>query len=91
MAPGQIENNMNMNMNMHMNIELFMREFEDAQYTEEDYRHITDDIYEVLENHYRIISPRDMINQFGVNGSYRQVLREYANVVPLFELEEFGV
>ena len=85
----QIQNNGNIvDVVQIQNIELYMRQFEDAQYTEEDYRDITDDIYQVLQNHYNIISPEELINQVG---SYRQVLRQYAVIVPLFELEEFGV
>ena len=74
--------------NNQQQIQQFLQQYIDVGYTEERYRQHTEDIFEVLRNIYQIESPAVLVN--GLN-SYRAVLVRYANDIPLFELEAFGL
>jgi hypothetical protein len=81
-------NNQLNNQNQNQQIRNFLQEYIDIGYTEEMYREQTQDMFEVLRNTYQIESPNVLANRLN---SYRAVLVTYANNVPLFELEAFGL
>jgi len=95
MAPHQENQNMgNQARNQRRNlrneqaVQQHLQLYIDHGYTEEMYREHAGDVYEVLENLYPIEDPEVL---FGRLNSYREVIVEYARIVPLFELEAFGM
>ena len=64
--------------------------YQDAGYTEEMYQGLTESIFETLANHYDILEPQELI-RLGRANLFRDVIRLYAEQVPLFEIEAFGV
>jgi hypothetical protein len=75
-------------------IEELMLIYANEDYTEEMYQDQTQRMFGVLHDHYDMESPEDLIMQ--VNGvrranSFREVLRIYAETIPMFELDGFGV
>ena len=60
----------------------------ESEYTEEMYRDLATDIFDLLQNHYPIGNVQVVFRR--VN-SWRNVIVEYAHQIPLFELEGFGI
>jgi len=86
----QVNNQVNNHnqVNNQQQIQEFLQLYIDVGYTEERYRGQTQEMFQVLRNMYQIESPAILVNRLN---SYRAVLARYANDVPLFELEAFGL
>jgi hypothetical protein len=82
------ENNENNEMELEPAIRAHLAEYVEHEYTEEMYREHANDIFDLLQNRYRIQNPQVVFMR--VN-SWINVIIEYHRQVPLFELQGFGM
>ena len=78
----------NVNVNNEQAIREYLHMYVQHDYTEQMYREQSLEIFRVLNRIYAIEHPEIAAR---VLNSYRAVIAVYARVVPLFELEGFGM
>ena len=76
------------NVNNEQAIQDYIQMYVQHDYTEEMYRDQSLEIFRVLNRIYAIEHPEIAIR---VLNSYRAVIGVYARIIPLFELEGFGL
>jgi len=78
----------NVNVNNEQAIQDYIQMYVQHDYTEEMYRDQSLEIFRVLNRMYAIEHPEIAAR---VLNSYRAVIGVYARIIPLFELEGFGL